>query len=54
MTGDGYAVLDAAGAPITLADGLVAASSDGTLTVLFKRGYQNLPSRPHKVVEPAA
>jgi len=29
-------------------------ASDGTLTVLFKRGYQNLASRPHKVVEPAA
>lgn len=33
VTGDGHAVLDAAGAPIALPDGLVAAASDGTLTV---------------------
>jgi flagellar basal-body rod protein FlgG len=33
VTGDGFAVLDASGAPITLADGQLAAASDGTLTV---------------------
>jgi flagellar basal body rod protein FlgG len=33
VTVDGYQVLDAAGAPITLADGTVAVAGDGTLTV---------------------